>query len=92
MNCQQKPNDMNTSLFITTLKPNKAKSRAVKPEKKEEKRHFTSLITKENELQLASVQKYKPGGAKTTDILNDALAMYFKSHEQWSQAYLEEKK
>ena len=92
MSCQQKSDDMNTSLFINTLKPGKAKSSAAKPEKKAEKRHFTSLITKVNDLKLASFQKYKPGGAKTTDILNDALAMYFESHKQWSQAYLKEKK
>ena len=100
MNCQQKSNDMNTLLFINTLKPSKTKASAARPEKnsaaksekKEEKRHFTSLITKENDLKLASFQKYKPGGAKTTDILNDALAMYFESHKQWSQAYLKEKK
>ena len=92
MNCQQKSNDMNTLLFINTLKPSKAKSSAAKPDNKEKKRQFTSLITKENDLKLASFQKYKPGGAKTTDILNDALEMYFESHKQWSQAYLKEKK
>lgn len=92
MNCQQKSNDMNTPLFINTLKPSKAKSSAAKPKKKEEKRSFTSLITKENDLKLASFQKYKPGGAKTTDILNDALEMFFKANEQYALAYLEEKK
>ena len=92
MSCQQKSDDMNTSLFINTLKPGKAKSSAAKPDTKEKKRQFTSLITKENDLKLASFQKYKPGGAKTTDILNDALTMYFESHKQWSQAYLKEKK
>lgn len=61
-------------------------------EKKEEKRHFSSTITKENDLRLVSYQKNKPGGAKTTDILNEALEEYFNRRRQYADAYLEKKK
>lgn len=71
----------------------KAGRKATKPEKvKEEKRHFTSLITKDNDLRLLSYQATKPGGAKTTDILNEALEEYFNRRRQYADAYLEQKK
>lgn len=71
----------------------KASKKAAKGEKvKEEKRHFTSLITKQNDERLLSYQKNKPGGAKTTDVLNEALEEYFNRRRQYADAYLEEKK
>ena len=77
MKSQQKPDAMNNLFSANTVTPNKKKSGPTKPvekvEKKEEKRIFTTTITIENDRRLANYQANKPGGARTTDVVNQAL-------------------
>ena len=92
MNCQQKPDAMNNLLFINTRKPNINESGPAKPmgkgDKKEEKRTFTTTITTENDRRLANYQANKRGGARTTDVVNEALKRFFDANKQYADVDL----
>ncbi|HEX8657019.1 MAG TPA: hypothetical protein VF690_05775 [Hymenobacter sp.] len=60
--------------------PAPAKS-ADEPEKK---RSFTTTITPENHRRLANYQGNKPGGVRTTDVVNHALERFFDANRQYA--------
>ena len=51
---------------------------------KEKKYPFTSTITAENKQRLAQYQANKPGGAPTTDVVNQALKRFFDAYRQFA--------
>lgn len=57
-----------------------------KEDKKEEKRPFTTTITMENDRRLANYQANKPGGARTTDVVNQALEAFLDANKQYADA------
>jgi hypothetical protein len=59
--------------------------KVAKEEEDQDKKHpFTSTITAENKRRLVNYQSNKPGGAKTTDVVNQALELFFDSHSQFA--------
>ncbi|WP_139255344.1 hypothetical protein [Hymenobacter psychrophilus] len=59
----------------------------MKEEEDLDKKHpFTSTITAENKRRLVNYQSNKPGGAKTTDVVNQALELFFDSRSQFADA------
>lgn len=63
-----------------------AKSQKVaKEEEDQDKKHpFTSTITAENKRRLVNYQSNKPGGARTTDVVNQAFKLFFDAHKQYA--------
>ncbi|GAB3732097.1 hypothetical protein GCM10027594_13990 [Hymenobacter agri] len=57
---------------------------APKKEGPEKKHTFTSTITSDNKRRLANYQANKPGGAPTTDVLNQALKRFFDTNKQYA--------
>ncbi|HEX8329022.1 MAG TPA: hypothetical protein VF629_15910 [Hymenobacter sp.] len=57
---------------------------APKKEGPEKKHSFTSTITSDNKRRLANYQANKPGGAQTTDVLNQALKRFFDTNKQYA--------
>ena len=57
---------------------------APKKEGPEKKHTFTSTITSDNKRRLANYQANKPGGAHTTDVLNQALKRFFDTNKQYA--------
>lgn len=57
---------------------------APKKEGTEQKHTFTSTITSGNKRRLANYQANKPGGAQTTDVLNQALKRFFDTNKQYA--------
>lgn len=50
----------------------------------EKKRSFSTTITPENHQRLANYQANKPGGAQTTDVVNQALQRFFDANRQYA--------
>ncbi|OGX90165.1 hypothetical protein [Hymenobacter coccineus] len=71
--------------------PPKPAKQGVVEEKKDKKHPFTSTITEDNKRQLAQYQAHKPGGARTTDVLNQALKRFFDANKQYAGVGLGEK-
>ena len=84
MNCQQNPDAMSNLLSITTVRRPKKPDLAKPAGKKEKKYPFTSTITAENKQRLARYQANKPGGALTTDVLNQALERFLDANRQYA--------
>ena len=57
---------------------------APKQEGTEKGHTFTSTITSDNKRRLANYQANKPGGAQTTDVLNQALKHLFDTNKQYA--------
>ena len=53
---------------------------------KERKRSFSTTITPENYQRLANYQANKPGGAHTTNVVNQALQRFFDANRQYADA------
>jgi len=67
-------------------KPTTPHKDAMKKEDTEKKHTFTSTITSDNKRRLANYQANKPGGAQTTDVLNQALKRFFDTNKQYADA------
>ena len=63
------------------ITPQKAAAEKENPNKKH---GFSSTITSENKRRLANYQANKPGGAQTTDVLNQALKHFFDASKQYA--------
>lgn len=50
------------------------------------KRSFSTSITEENHRRLANYQANKPGGAHTTDVVNQALQRFFDANRHYADA------
>lgn len=50
------------------------------------KRSFSTTITEENHRRLANYQANKPGGAHTTDVVNQALQRFFDANRQYADS------
>lgn len=50
------------------------------------KRSFSTTITEDNHRRLANYQANKPGGAHTTDVVNQALQRFFDANRQYADA------
>ncbi|NVO32331.1 MULTISPECIES: hypothetical protein [Hymenobacter] len=48
------------------------------------KRSFSTSITEQNYQRLANYQANKPGGAHTTDVVNQALQRFFDANRQYA--------
>lgn len=68
----------------TIKKPTAPQKAAPKKEGAEKKHTFTSTITSDNKRRLANYQANKPGGAQTTDVLNQALKRFFDINKQYA--------
>ena len=55
-----------------------------KGEGKDKKHTFTSTITAANKRRLTNYQSNKPGGALTTDVMNQALKRFFNANTQYA--------
>lgn len=51
---------------------------------KEKKRSFTTTMTPENHRRLSNYQANKPGGASTTDVVNQALKRFFDAYRHFA--------
>ena len=69
-----------------SLAPPRPAKQAVAEEKQATKHPFTSTITAANKRRLASYQAHKPGGARATDVLNQALERFFDANKQYAGA------
>lgn len=73
---------------MSSKKPEMAKSAY----EKESKRSFTTTMTQENHRRLANYQANKPGGALTTDVVNQALKSFFDANRQYADVELGKRK
>jgi hypothetical protein len=57
---------------------------AKEEEDKDKKYPFTSTIMAENKRRLFNYQSNKPGGARTTDVVNQVFKIFFDAHKQYT--------
>ena len=67
------------SYYMSSKKPTPAPEQA-------KTRPFTTTITEENHRRLANYQASKPGGAHTTDVVNQALQRFFDANRQYADS------
>jgi hypothetical protein len=75
----------NKAPALGSIKNPTAPQKAVPKKDGTEKKHtFTSTITSDNKRRFANYQANKPGGAQTTDVLNQALKRFFDANKQYA--------
>ncbi|MBB4603594.1 hypothetical protein HNQ93_004221 [Hymenobacter luteus] len=77
--------NIRTKLLIKTIKQMAMSQKVAKEEEDQDKKYpFTSTITAENKRRLFNYQSNKPGGARTTDVINQAFKLFFDTHKQYA--------
>ena len=76
--------DKKKPTLASVKKPTTTQRAAPIKEGTEKKYAFTSTITSDNKRRLANYQANKPGGAQTTDVLNQALKRFFDINKQYA--------